>query len=103
MRDTGALVASEAVMELIGKQLFGSFVRLKNKRTGEEALVPYVTWITNKDGSRHLNGKMLELDAVIPDAVHLYETSRQLHAMSTRRIIDPVDKDREWEEVASGT
>jgi len=93
-------MASEEVMALIGKQLFGSFVRLKSKHSGEEVLIPQVTWLAIKDGSPYHASKLIEVDAVIPEMIHLFEASRNLHAMSTRRIIDFPDK-REWEEVTA--
>jgi len=85
--------------ELIAKELFGNFVRLKHKVTGEEVLILKSHWWSIKDGSPHLGGKLLETDAVIPEAVHLYEASRALHQMSTKRIIDAVGGDRQWIEV----
>lgn len=83
--------------ELIAKELFGNFVRLKNKNTGEEVLIVKAHWWSIKDGDSH-RSNVIEVDAVVPEAIHLFEAARVLHQSSTKRIIDFPDN-RTWIEV----
>jgi len=80
--------------QFIAKDLFGTYVRLRNKDTGEEVLVTKMHWITMLNPGRNL----VEFDGILPDEVHAFESSRTLYNSSVRRIVDIVG-DRKWEEV----
>lgn len=80
--------------ELAAKELFGTYVRLRNKDTGEEVLVTKMHWWTLQDSDK----PFIEFDGILPKAVHTNEASRSLYQSSVRRIIDLKD-DRKWEEV----
>jgi hypothetical protein len=66
------------------------YTKLKNKYTGQEVLVETVHWLSIKGVG------LIQIDAIKPEFLKVWEAVRILYEASTVRIIDN-ETDLQWE------